>query len=130
MIGTPPSTGLYFIFNGTVYLPGDILSITNIGSIGYSGHIGSSLACVTTNINTQCCRRSDGGAVGEWHFPDGSILPRRLLGGAFTRSGHPQRINLNNEYNRTTPTGLYSCQIPVNSSDTVVAGIYLVWNGK
>ena len=96
MIGTPPSTAwtLYFIFNGTVYLPGDILLIINIGSIGYSRYIGSSLACVTTNVNTQCCRRSDGRAVGEWHFPDGFILPHSFLGGTFTtgKMCHTRRI--------------------------------------
>ena len=31
-IPAPPNTGLYFTLNGTVYLPGDTIPITDIGS--------------------------------------------------------------------------------------------------
>ena len=32
----------------------------------------NSLACVTTDVNTQCC--TDLGGEGQWYFPNGSIV--------------------------------------------------------
>ena len=39
---------------------------------------GSTIVCVTTNVNTACCRKNDNnaltncttGAVGEWYYPN------------------------------------------------------------
>ena len=44
---------------------------------------GSTLVCVTTNANTACCKSDDNnalnnataGAVGEWYYPNGSLVP-------------------------------------------------------
>ena len=53
-IPIPPSTGLYFTLSGTVYLPGDTILITDIGSDNTNDRSdpGSSLVCNTTNAIT------------------------------------------------------------------------------
>jgi hypothetical protein len=62
---TVPSSGLYFTLNNTVYLPGDTVLITDIGEFIDVVDPGTSLVCRTEHVNTQCCRGSDGGRVGE-----------------------------------------------------------------
>ena len=68
-IGVSP--GLYFALSGRVYQSGDSAFITDIGVallVPNNADPGSSLVCNTSNIDTNCCRRSDGGNVGEWYF--------------------------------------------------------------
>ena len=68
----------YFTLNGTIYLPGDTILITDIGSENNdNSDPGSALVCVTTNVNTQCCRGADnpnGGGRGEWYLPNGTRI--------------------------------------------------------
>ena len=99
-----PSTGLYFNLNGVVYLPGDTVFITDIGI----------LVCNTANVNTNCCRMSDGGNVGEWFFPNGTIVPRTRdsPNGDFTRTGWTHQVRLNRRNNTMTPLGTYTCVVP------------------
>ena len=111
-----PSSGLYFTLNGTVYLPGDTVFTTDIGVVNSPTDPGRSLVCVTSNVNTQCCRGSDGGNVGEWYFPNGTIVPRniklnRSYYSSFTRSGFTHQVRLNRRYNSMT-TGTYECRVP------------------
>ena len=60
-----------------MYLPGDTVLITDIGVFTSSTDPGTSLVCVTSNVNTECwvIDNPNGGALGEWHFPDGTIIP-------------------------------------------------------
>ena len=84
------------MLDGTTYSSGVTVPITSIGAISYFD-AGSSLVCVTSNVNTNCCRGHDGGRVGEWHFPNGSIVPRYSdnPNGDFTRSGFTNQVRLN-----------------------------------
>ena len=111
---------------GTVYLPGDTILIADIGEFVS----GTSLVCVTSNVNSQCCRRSDGGNVGEWYFPNGAVVPRNSLAGSadFTRSGFTHQVRLNRRNNATSPTGTFECRVPdgvtgelVNASVTLIS---------
>ncbi len=62
----------------TVYLPGATIPITDVGD-SYPPDVfinpidpGPSLVCVTSNVNTMCCRGSDnpnGGGQGNWLYP-------------------------------------------------------------
>ena len=74
----------------------------------------SSLVCVTSELNTQCCRNSDGGNVGEWFFPDGSIVPRRSgnPNADFVRSGYIHEVRLSRMNDATEPYGTYTCMVP------------------
>ena len=125
------------MFNKTVYLPGDTLRITDIGytDSDYSP-VRSSLVCISSNVNTQCCRRSDGGNVGEWFFPNGSMVPRYSYSdnyyGDFTRSGFSQQVRLNRRNNAITPFGVYTCRVPDGRNSSVIhsANISLLSIGK
>ena len=116
-----PSPGLYFTLNGTVYQPGDSILINDIGVIA-SDEAGSSLVCVTSNVNTQCCRGSDGGSVGEWYFPDGTMVPRNsdAPSADFTRSGFTCQVRLNRRNNALTPTGAYECRVPDGDTEELI----------
>ncbi len=123
--------GLYFTLNGTVYLPGDTIPITDVGDSflpGYSYNkvdSGPSLVCVTSNVNTMCCRGSDnpnGGAQGNWLYPDGTIVLGNSanFNGDFTRSSHAQQIRLNRKrLDVMSPTGVYTCEVPDGSDTTI-----------
>ena len=74
----------------------------------------SSLVCITSEVNTQCCRSSDGGNVGEWLFPDGSLVPRRAgnSGTDFVRSGYTHQVRLSRRNDASGPYGAYTCTVP------------------
>ena len=110
------------------------MAITDIGTPGGTGpdQPGGTLVCVTTNINTQCCRTSDGGNVGEWHFPDGTIVPRNGNPGdsLITRTGSTQQVRLN----RISPTALeplgeYECRVN-DSNGTIKKAVITIRPGK
>jgi hypothetical protein len=110
-----------------VYLPGDAVLKTSIGNFPHPivPDPGTSLVCRTENVNTQCCRNSDGGNVGEWFFPDGSIVPRYRANpnANFSRSGFAQHVRLNRGNNGITPTGSYECRVPDDSGNLQIAGL-------
>ena len=60
------------MYRGNRYEPGDSILITDIGPHHGDAGPGDSLVCVTTDVNTQCC--TDVGGVGEWLFPNGSMV--------------------------------------------------------
>ena len=116
---TPPTAGLYFSLNGVIHLPGESVSITDIGSNANLSDAGSTLVCVTSNVNTKCCRSSDGGGAGEWYHPDGTKVPRNFGTPAddiFTRSRYTEQVRLNRRANATGPLGVYRCDVPANLS--------------
>ena len=119
-----PNTELYFTLNGTVYQPGDnTIFITDIGSENTNDRSdpGSSLVCVTTNVNTHCCRSDDnpnGGSRGEWYLPDGT----RILNTPdtnFYRTRYNQTVRLNRRNNAMSPTGVFTCMVPNDGDSTM-----------
>ena len=116
-----------------MYLPGDTVLITDIGEFtaATADGAGTSLVCVTSNVNTQCCRGSDGGNVGEWYFPNGDIVLRNNMAGTadFSRSGFTHQVRLNRRNNAQGPTGAYECRVPsLGGGVLVIASITI--NGK
>ncbi len=69
--------------------------------------------CVTSNVNTMCCRGSDhpgDGAVGNWLYPNGAIVSDDYIiyyrRENFFRSSHAQQIRLyRNRDFVSSPTG-------------------------
>ena len=98
-----------------MYLPGDTVLITDIGVDVVDPDPGSSLVCNTSNVNNHCC-----GALGEWYFPNGTIVPRNSdsLNGDFTRSGYTHQVRLNRRNNATIPLGTYTCVVPDMNNHT------------
>lgn len=116
-----PSSGLYFTLSGNIYYSGDTVFITDIGESDPANprNADNSLVCETRHVNSQCCRESDGGNVGEWFFPDGSMVVRNRLSLTidyeFTRSGYLQQVRLNRKSTSAlSPTGTYQCMVPSN----------------
>ena len=114
-----------------MYLPGDTVLITDIGI----GSVGGSLVCNTANVNTHCCRNMDnpnGPSVGEWYFPDGTIVPRGSVDD-ITRTGFTHQVRLNRRNNAMTPLGTYTCVVPdmnnaMNHTATIILGELRITN--
>ena len=119
---------IYFTLNGTIYLPGDTILITDIGSenTSYPSDPGFSLVCVTTNVNTNCCRDADGGSEGEWLDPDGTRILNRTSDN-FYKTRYTHQIRLNHRNDAMSPTGVFTCVIPnstMNHTATITIGEY------
>ena len=133
-----PSVGLYFELNNNIYLPNDVVIISEIGDILIypSTHEfpGSALVCVTTNVNMDCCRPRDknnnthGGLVGQWFFPNSTIVPRPMNSSSFSRRGGANQVGLTRlEGKPAGPPGVYRCDVPHGNNGTnISASISLV----
>ena len=90
--------------------------------------------CVTTNINTECCRGLDGGNRGEWYDPDGRIIPRGSSTITFFRTGSTRQVRLNRSPNIMPPVGAYECRVPDSNGVEQAASIniqlskYFYWS--
>ena len=115
--------GLYFMLNGMTYPPGDFVLISDIGpQPAYRNDSGSTLICVTTNVNTACCRSNDNnalsnataGSVGEWYYPNGTIVPRPGSNVTdFERVRYTHQVRLGRAVsNSVPPLGGYTCRVP------------------
>ena len=106
--------------NSTLYLPGDTIFIIDIGNTNTDDFSdpGSSLVCVTTNVNTRCCTSADGGSKGEWLDPGGT----RILNTPdtnFYRTRYTQQVRLNRRNNAMSPTGVFTCEVPNDADSTM-----------
>ena len=111
--------------NGSNYYNNDSLNISLVGSQPTDRiDPGSTLVCVTANVNTACCRAGDNngetnataGAVGEWHYPNGTTVPRGNSNNShlgFRRYGYTSHLRLS-AFNGSVsnPQGLYHCKVP------------------
>ena len=87
-----------------------------IGEIGEGD--GTALLCVTDLV--QCCRGDDtpgeGGPLGEWLYPNGSLVRLSGSNDDFYRSRGPGSVLLNRRNNAMSPIGLFCCVVPDASS--------------
>ncbi len=116
-----PTSGLYFSLNSVIYNPGSSIDLADIGAQPSDrSDAGSTLVCVTTNVNTGCCRGSDnpnGGGIGGWLDPSDTPIPSPgALGGAtnvFTRYLHTEQVRLAIVGGTPSgPLGVYTCVVP------------------
>ncbi len=118
--------------SGTIYLSGAVIPITDVGDsylpddLTNQNDSGPYLVCVTSNVNTNCCRGRDhpgSGPVGNWLYPDGTTVLGNSANpnGDFTRSSHTQHIRLNRKRTDVmSPTGVYTCEVPDGSHLTII----------
>ena len=136
LLFTGTVTQLYFTWRGNRYEPGDSVLITDVGLHVTSGDNigpGDSLVCVTTAVNTQCC--TDEGGVGEWFFPNGSMVLRNNDAvSQIVRTGRTNQVRLNFKRRLTSPTGEYTCVVPETGSSVhqtaeirLVTGTYRIY---
>ena len=128
----PPSNGLYFILNNNTYLPGASVLLANIGnqSLADRSDAGSTLICVTTNVNTKCCRKKkDGGDLGDWYYPNGSVITRGNIvnrTNTFARYAYAKQIRLSKIGNPNGPFGSYQCTVSDNNGYNTSVNINIV----
>ena len=120
------------MLRGTIYPAGSTVLLDDIGTAGGNGPTrpGGTLVCITNNINPQCCRTSDGGNVGEWFFPNGTMVPRNGNNPenfVFTRSGSTRQVRLNQRFpSHLEPVGEYECRVPDSNGVEHVANISVI----
>ena len=110
---------LGFFLDGVIYPPNVALDLTDIGVDG------DSLRCLTPLI--PCCRDSDNPnkALGSWRFPNGSLVPSRASGNDISRTRGASSVVLLCTNNMMSPTGVYTCEIPDNTTTTRELNVYL-----
>ena len=69
----------------------------------------------------QCCHGNETGgkgALGEWHYPDGTNVGIKDSGDDIYRNRGLSVVRLNRRNNAISPTGLYCCEVP-DASNTM-----------
>ncbi len=94
------------------------------------------MRCITTNVNIGCCRGQDnhtnpvrfGGRVGEWLYPNSSIVPRPAEALDFSRRGYLQEVRLTVESGKSAGRlGTYTCTVPDGvTGEDITATVLLV----
>ena len=107
-------TGIYLSLKGTVYANNSVISITEIGETDTPAtpahDSNNGLQCISDRM--PCCRFG-GGHVGEWFFPDGTMVPGNGPTFYRNRGGDDGTVNLNRaNTNVVSPTGLFCCVVP------------------
>ena len=116
-----------------IYLPGDTIFISDIGpQPGNRSDPGSTLVCVTTYVNMECCRKMDNldnVRKGNWFNPDNQQVPTSSSATSndiLVRVGWLHQIRLAKNGN-AIQCGLYKCEVPklTDNSILISASIYL-----
>ena len=103
-------SGVYLSLKEKVLVNNSVILISEIGltNIPSGRNQNNALQCITDRM--PCCRL---GAVGEWYFPNGDIVPIEYYAADFYRNrGHDGTVNLNRPMNILSPTGTFCCLVP------------------
>ena len=106
---------VYLSLSSTNYLSG--LPEIPLSSVGEGS--GSSFVCHTDSPT--CCQQLDSGVeggVGEWHYPNGSVIGADSEGGLYVVR-EKMRVNLNyrSGSEQTVTAGIYCCVVPTRMED-------------
>lgn len=96
-------------------MPGEAVPVADIG-IAATDVPGKSLVCVTSTHEEN---------MGEWHFPNGSMVPHNGAGN-ISRTNFSGQVQLNRRKNATIPTGLYECRVPDGNGTLQIASIAIL----
>ena len=91
--------------NGYIYANNSEIAITKVGE-------GDNAVLCRTD-RTDCCILMDSGGmrIGEWRYPNNTIVNNRASGSDFYRTRGTMVVALNRRNNATQPTGLYCCEV-------------------
>ena len=116
VLDPPPKHGLYIMHNNAVLTSDSSVVITTIGAqLNQRSEAGTTLVCVTTNVNENCCRSDDGGSIGDWRGPDNVLIPRSSeasSGDVFARVGYTHQVRLSRRLDEISLLGIYTCEVP------------------
>ena len=95
------------MLNSDSYGNNSALVLTDIGEGD------SALICLSDS--TQCCRGADnpngGTPLGNWSFPDGSVVRSSNFEGDIYITRGPSVVRLNRRNDAQSPTGVYRCEV-------------------
>ena len=119
--------GVRFLLRGTSYQNNSLVTLEDIGEVD------DALLCVTDL--PACCRRPYTGvigqtAIGNWFFPNGTILPSFWPQWNFYRDRGQMLVNMHRR--RGGVNGIYHCKIPdaMNVIQTIYIGVYTAGTGE
>ena len=95
------------MLNNISYANNSLLNLTDIGE--------GDNALICLSDSTQCCRGPDntsglGGPLGNWYFPNGSLVRNSDVGGDIYMDRGASVVRLNRR-NVTSPNGIYRCEV-------------------
>ena len=125
----PGAGDVWFSLNGTTYQNNSIVILENIGEGD-----DDALLCITNY--TACCRPpyTGGLALGNWFFPNGTIVPSETHTSGeewdFYRSRDQMMVHLHRK--RGGVEGIYRCEIPgaMNVNQIVYIRLYSASTGE
>ena len=122
-----PGTGdITFSLRNTIYQNNSLVTLEDIGVEG------GALLCITDL--TTCCRPpytgTEGTALGNWFFPNGTRVPSQEYQWDFYRDRKQMVVQMNRR--RGGKEGVYCCEIPdsMNVTRTIYIGVYTANSGK
>ena len=123
-----PGTGdITFSLRNTTYQNNSLVTLEDIGDGD-----NDALLCITDL--TTCCRPpytgTEGTALGNWFFPNGTRVPSQEYQWDFYRDRKQMVVQMNRR--RGGKEGVYCCEIPdsMNVTRTIHIGVYTANNGK
>ena len=117
-----------FLLHGTLYGNNSIVNLSDIGEDS------KSLLCLTNK--TDCCSDpgtpTNVGSLGKWYFPNNTAVRKYMNSNDLYQNNGLSVVRLNRRSNITSPTGLFSCEIPDDNGikQTIYVGVYSLGYGK
>ena len=115
---------MHFSLSGENYTTNAAFSLVDIGDSE-----NTLLYCVTSF--TKCCRHNETGtnhSSGSWKFPNGSVVPSRVSRNAsIVRTRGLSSVILHQLTNESSPTGVYTCEIPDGAGNTTKLFAYIFY---
>lgn len=115
--------GVHFSLSGISYGNNSLVTLEEIGEADEN-----SLLCVTDNLN--CCARSDNTVsnvpLGEWTFPNRSLLDTNNSGDGLYRTRRTSVVRLHRRSGVTVEGGMFDCEVlnQANQMIRIYIGIY------
>ena len=109
MISIFHTAPLHLLFRGVSYPNNTQLFLGDTGDTS----TGSAILCTTNK--SPCCATNH---LGEWYYPNGSMVLNNAAGEDFYRGRGDQTIRLNRRNNAQSPTGSFCCELPDNNDVT------------
>ena len=122
----PGAGDVWFSLNGTTYQNNSCVTLEDIGEEN-----DTALLCMTNF--TACCQAPYTGTesgLGNWYFPNGSVVPSSGVQWDFHRTRDKSVVRLNRR--RGGEDGIYRCEIPVstNVTQSIYIGVYTAGTGE
>ena len=118
------STAIALQLSGQRYDSHSLVILTDIGE-------GDTAALLCLTDREMCCRGSDGGAGGDWYYPDGGLVPFAFGGTSIYQTRGASRVRLNRRNDAQSPTGVYRCDVldASGTNQSIYVGVYLEGRG-